>query len=64
MSSQHPKPVPVDVYSPKGERIFAGLIPIPTWSAALGDRVYRLETDPATDEPVVVRYRLVLPGER
>ena len=56
-----PEAVPVDVYSPTGDRIFAGLIPIPNWSAALGDHLYRLETDPATDEPLIVRYRFVEP---
>ena len=53
----------MDVYSPEGERIFAGFISIANWSAALGDHLYRLETDPATDEPLIVRYRLVEPFE-
>jgi len=52
-----PEPVPVDVYSPDGERLFAGLMTIPNWSAALGDHVYRMETDDAGDQ-IVVRYRI------
>ncbi len=57
-----PGPVPVDVYSPDGERLFAGQMPIERWSAALGDHVYTLETDDAGDQ-IVVRYRLVEPFE-
>jgi len=52
-----PEPVPVDVYTPDGERVFAGLMAIPSWSAARGDHVYRMETDDAGDQ-IVVRYRI------
>ena len=54
-------PVPVDVYSPEGERLFSGMIAIAAWDSALGDHVYRIETDPDTEEQVVARYRLVEP---
>ena len=54
-------PVPVDVYSPEGERLFSGMIAIEGWDSALGDHVYRVETDAATEEQVVARYRLVEP---
>ena len=56
-------PVPVDVYSPEGERLFSGMIAIAAWDSALGDHVYRIETDPDTEEQVVARYRLVEPFE-
>jgi len=52
-----PEPVPVDVYTPDGERVFAGLMAIPNWSAARDDHVYRMETDDAGDQ-IVVRYRI------
>lgn len=55
--------VPVDVYSPEGERVFSGLIDMPGWSgwnACLGEHVYRFDTDEA-GERVLVRYRLVTP---
>ncbi len=54
-------PVPVDIYSPKGERLFSGMIPIDSWNAALADHLYRVENDPDTEKQVVVRYRLVEP---
>ncbi len=54
-------PVPVDVYSPAGERLLSGLSPIDSWDSASGDYLYRVETDPDTEERVVVRYRLVEP---
>lgn len=54
-------PFPVDVYSPTGERRFAGFIGIDSWQAALGDHLYRIETDPETAEQVVARYRIVQP---
>lgn len=53
--------VPVDVYAPDGERLFAGNIAINGWGAALGDHVYRIETDEASDEQVVARYRIASP---
>jgi hypothetical protein len=52
-----PQPVPVDVYTPDGERVFAGTMAIPDWTAAHGDHVYRMETDEAGDQ-VLVRYRI------
>ncbi len=52
---------PVDVYSPDGERLLSGMMPIMRWDAARGDRVYGLATDPETEEYRVVRYRLVEP---
>ncbi|NKB88683.1 MAG: hypothetical protein GKS06_10730 [Acidobacteria bacterium] len=57
------RPVPVDVYSPDGERLFTGLSPIDGWDAARGDYLYRIERDPATQEYVVARYRLQRPGD-
>ena len=52
---------PVDVYDAHGERLFSGLIGVPGWSDAAGDFIYRLEEDTATEERIVVRYRLVEP---
>ena len=52
---------PVDVYSPEGERLFAGMISIDHWIAALGEFIYRFEEHPETGEQQVVRYRLVDP---
>ena len=52
---------PVDVYSPDGELLFAGMMPDFRWMAALDDYVYVIETDPDTEEQVVVRYRIVEP---
>lgn len=53
--------VAVDVYSPEGVRLFAGLSTVAGWHTAVGEHVYRVETDPATEEHVVARYRLVEP---
>ena len=53
------EPVPVDVYSPDGDRIFVGWSPIEDWDAASDRAVYRVETDPMTEERVVSRYRFV-----
>jgi hypothetical protein len=57
---------PIDVYSPAGERLFAGsmtlAIPGGFWEAAHGDHVYQLELDPAGDWQIV-RYRLKEPFE-
>ncbi len=47
--------VPVDVYAPDGERLFAGTMLAHHWSAALGELVYCLETDSRTEEQIVVR---------
>ena len=54
-------PVPVDVYSAEGKRLFCGMIAIEGWDAASDDYVYRIETDPDTEEQVAARYRLVEP---
>ena len=69
--------VPVDIYSPDGDRVLAALFPnvvarqvpvgtratMPHWLAAFEDYVYAIEMDPDTEEQRVVRYRLVLPGQ-
>ena len=55
------RPVPVDVYSANADRLFAGFIDITYWQAAHGNRVYRIETDAATEERVVAGYRLTTP---
>jgi hypothetical protein len=52
---------PVDVYSPDGELLFAGMISDRSWLAAQGEYIYGVETDSDTKEQVVVRYRLVEP---
>ena len=52
-------PFGVDVYSPEGERLFSGKMPIWQWHAARDDRLYSIETDPETEEAVVVRYRFL-----
>jgi hypothetical protein len=56
-----PDEVPVDVYSPAGERLFAGMMPAHYWRAALGECVYCLEVDADSEEQIVIRYRLVRP---
>jgi len=58
---QATEPVPVDVYSPEGDRVFSGMSPIDSWHSAVGSHLYRIETDPETEEQIVVRYRLVEP---
>jgi len=50
---------PVDIYSPGGELIVAGLAE-GAWQYARGDYVYALGRNAETDETVVYRYRLVL----
>jgi len=52
---------PVDVYSPDGEHLFSGMIPMFRWDSARGDHVYGVSTDPDTEENIAVRYRLVEP---
>ena len=52
---------PVDVYSPEGELLFAGMMPEISWLDATDEHVYGLEFDPVTDEQRAVRYRLVKP---
>jgi len=56
-----PEESPVEVYSPQGERLFAGTISERGWSAASGDYLYSLRTNEQTDEAELVRYRLVEP---
>ncbi len=53
--------VPVDVYASDGERLFAGLMPSLSWSHAEGDLVYEIGPDPATEESVVRKWRLIEP---
>ena len=56
-----PRDRPVDVFSPQGEHLFSGYMPVDNWHAARGDFIYRLEFDVAADEQTIVRYRLVTP---
>ena len=51
--------IPVDVYSPQGERLMTGLISS-AWRYARGDYVYTMRRTP-DDEVQIVRYRLVWP---
>jgi hypothetical protein len=53
---------PVDVYSAEGDRLTTGWLPFQGWSAASGDRIYRIESDPDTGATVVVRYRFAIPA--
>ena len=53
--------LPVDVYTPDGERIFSGMIDDMRWVKARGDHVYVPIFDIGTGEHHVVRYRLVEP---
>lgn len=53
-------PVPVDVYSADGERLFEGRINLPSWDAQRGDRVCRVEPEPDSGEEVVVCYRVAV----
>jgi hypothetical protein len=50
--------VPVDVYSPEGEWLFAGFIAIDGWLAAHDNDVFRIEQDEETGGREVVRYAL------
>ena len=52
---------PVDVYSPQGELLFAGMMPEISWGDAEGDFVYGLKFDRALEEQRAVRYRLRRP---
>lgn len=60
-----PEEVPVDVYSPDGEQVLAGMLQgyRRGWNAARGEHVYMIGADPDSGEPAVLRYRLVVPGE-
>lgn len=60
-STDGPGDRPVDVYSPDGERLYSGIIAGHLWTRARGDWVFRVGTDPRTEERVVARYRLVEP---
>jgi len=50
--------IPVDVYSPAGERIFAGLTSERSWIRAKDDHVYGIEYDERAERQRVVRYRI------
>lgn len=54
-------PVPVDVYSAEGDRLFTGMSPQRTWAHADGDHVWEIGPDPDTEEYVVRKVRLVEP---
>jgi hypothetical protein len=56
-----PAEVPVDIYSPAGDRLFSGTAARQRWKAAHGDFVYAIETDRASDEQKIVRYRIEWP---
>ena len=56
-----PAEIAVDVYSPDGERLFAGHMPNVRWTGAEGDFVYATRRNAETEEEEVVRYRLVEP---
>jgi len=53
--------VPVDVYTPAGERVFAGLMAPRSWMRAKDDAVYGIEADTPDGRERVVRYRLRTP---
>jgi hypothetical protein len=53
--------VPVDVYSPGGERVFSGMIDNHRWTAARGDHVYRIGIAEGDREYRVWRYKLSAP---
>ena len=56
-----PQELPVEVYSPQGERLFAGTMSEGGWSAARGDFVYSMRRNEQTEERELVRFRLVEP---
>jgi hypothetical protein len=61
-----PEFLPVDVYSPEGALLFAGMIEsggqhMLGWSDARGDHVYRMSTDWDTGERFLERLRLIEP---
>lgn len=53
--------VPVDVYSPAGERLFAGLIADRSWMHAKGNAVYGIEAGEEAGHQRIVRYSLRAP---
>ena len=59
-SEEPPTSRPVDVYSPSGEFLAAGLVPN-NWTYGTGEYVYGVRTNDV-DELDVVRYRIVLNG--
>ncbi len=52
-------PVAVDVYSPEGLSLFAGMSEINHWDAVFDNYIFRLEDDSDTGERIVVRYRIL-----
>ena len=54
-------PVPVDVYASDGERLFSGMSLPRYWAHADGDHGWEIAPDPATEEFVVRKIRLVEP---
>ena len=53
--------VPVDVYSPGGERLFAGFIADRSWIYAQGNVVYGIEAGEDAGRQRIVRYLLRAP---
>jgi hypothetical protein len=51
----------VDVWSPDGQPLWSGWIPLGGWTDAHEKYVYAIGTDPDSGEEVVMRYRLVTP---
>ena len=49
---------PVDVFSPEGTLLFTASLPFQSWNAQRGEFIYRVEEDPETGTPRLVRYRL------
>ena len=54
-------PVPVDVYSVDGERLFSGLSVRRRWMHADGDHVWEIGPDPVSEENVVRKLRPIEP---
>lgn len=52
---------PVDVYSPDGELLFAGMISGISWADAEGEYVYGSKLDRTVEEQRAVRYRIRRP---
>ena len=61
LRNMRPDVGPVEVYSPDGERLFAGMMSDQRWSAASGDFIYSLRRNELTEEQELVRYRLIEP---
>jgi hypothetical protein len=73
LSEQWGPSLPVDVYSPTGDRLWTGIVPTPAiwtetayggaailWNAAFGDFVYVVE-ETAEGDPEIQQYRISLP---